>query len=977
MSDRLALASSLQAVTRLSRPRLANERVSAFLGGAARDMDAGSFENAAVRANLEVLADHSAFLWGLVCNDPASLFQLLRHPPQQSLRTLVSQMRARAAVATDDATILHVLRKARQQCALLVGLADIGGVWDVVTVTQSLTAFADAAVSAGLDYLLRVEAREGRLRLGNLQAPGQGCGMVVLALGKHGAGELNYSSDVDLMILFDPAAASLPAASEPQRLYVRLTQSLARLLQERTEDGHVHRVDLRLRPDPGSTSAAISLDAARDYYESVGQNWERAAMIKARPVAGDIGLGAGFLESLAPFIWRKYFDYAALADIHAMKRQIHAVRGYEEVAVAGHDVKLGRGGIREIEFFVQTQQLIFGGKRPSLRGRRTLDMLGELANQGWIASAAARQLTTAYKFLRGIEHRLQMLADEQTQRLPETSGRLKRFSRFCGYAGEKSFARALLRHLHVVERHYARLFEASPGLDNAHGSLVFTGTVDDPETLATLQKMGFRDAALAAETVRGWHFGRRTALQSARAREVLTELVPALLQSFAGSGEPDDALSAFDAALARMPAAIELMSILRSNSAVRDLFADVLGGAPLLAQAIVARPHVLDAFVTPGFHAASLDPRHLDARVDRINSSSTFEEFLDAARDLAHEEKFRIGIGVLSQRLSPQRAGADFSKLADALIGASLAQVEQSMQREFGVIRGGERLVLGLGKLGSREMTYASDLDLMIIYDFPRNATQSDGPRKLHPLQYYARLTQRLITALTVATTRGGLYEVDMRLRPSGNKGPLATQFSAFADYQSESAETWERMALTRARPVCGDTRLAARVRNEIYSAFCRRRDKNQIRQDVVDMRRLIASEKGEDDPWDLKLASGGLLDIEFISQYLALTLAQRDAKARDRTTRASIEVAQRSNLLSPDDAATLMEAFDVFTAATQVLRAAVPGRIDPQATAPAVLRRLAVACGAPDFVTLHQDIARHRRDVRAIFERLLNHAAG
>ena len=380
---------------------------------------------------------------------------------------------------------------------------------------------------------------------------------------------------------------------------MRLTKALARLLQERTGEGYVLRVDLRLRPDPASTPVALSTVSAYQYYETVGQNWERAALIKARPAAGDLELGERFLADLAPFIWRKYFDYAAIADIHAMKRQIHAVRGHEHVVVPGHDVKLGRGGIREIEFFVQTQQLIFGGRRPQMRGSRTLEMLQQLCADKWISADAVDDLSLAYAFLRRVEHRLQMVADEQTQRLPFEREALTRFAKFCGYARLDGFAADLTHHLTQVERHYARLFEDAPELSVASGDLVFTGVTDDPATLATLRALGFQRPEVAAETVRGWHFGRRAAVRSARAREVLTELTPALLEAFAGSGDADAALSAFDEALARMPASVELLSILRSNASVRELFGDVLGSAPRLAQVIATRPHVLDAAIDP------------------------------------------------------------------------------------------------------------------------------------------------------------------------------------------------------------------------------------------------------------------------------------------------------------------------------------------------------------------------------------------
>ena len=390
---------------------------------------------------------------------------------------------------------------------------------------------------------------------------------------------------------------------------MRLVQALTRLLQERTPDGYVFRVDLRLRPDPAATPVALSTASAAAYYETLGQNWERAAMIKARPAAGALELGRRFLTELSPFIWRKYFDYAAIADIHAMKRQIHAVRGHEQVTVAGHDLKLGRGGIlARSNSSSRPNSFIFrrpAAARPSMRRpQNALDMLRQLHTEHWVGAEAVAELSAAYVFLRELEHRLQMIADEQTQRLPFEPDALARFAKFCGYARLDRFAADLTGHLRDVERHYARLFEDAPTLDVEAGSLVFTGVVDDPETLTTLRRLGFQRPEEAAETIRGWHFGRRQAVQSPRAREVLTELVPGLLAAFSGSGDPDAALFAFDAALARMPGAVELLSILRSNSAVRELFGDLFGGAPRLAQIVVERPHVLDAAIDPGRVAA-------------------------------------------------------------------------------------------------------------------------------------------------------------------------------------------------------------------------------------------------------------------------------------------------------------------------------------------------------------------------------------
>ena len=975
-----ALAERLRDAPQLVAPATANKRLESLLRDPRAEALAPLAAAKATRALLLGIADHSLFLRSLIAEDPGRLARLLATPPEDALAALIEQVAARRD--DDEDELKRALRRAKHEAALLIALADLGGVWDVVATTEALTRFADAAVGAAVRFLLRREARAGRLSLdADAIDIAAGCGFVVLALGKHGARELNYSSDIDLIALFDARSPAIPADVEPTPLFVRMVQALTRLLSERTPDGYVFRVDLRLRPDPSAMPVALSTASAVAYYETLGQNWERAAMIKARPAAGDLELGARFLAELAPFIWRKYFDYASIADIHAMKRQIHAARGHEQVTVPGHDLKLGRGGIREIEFFVQTQQLIFGGRRPSMRGARTLDMLSQLHAEQWVSAAAVADLSAAYVFLRRLEHRLQMVADEQTQRLPFETAALARFAKFCGYARLNRFASELTGHLKRVERHYARLFEDAPKLDVEAGSLVFTGVVDDPETLTTLRRLGFQRPEAAAETIRGWHFGRRSAVQSARAREVLTELTPALLAAFSGSGDPDAALVAFDSALSHMLGAVELLSILRSNAPVRELFGDLLGGAPRLADVVAQRPHVLDAAIDPGRIAAigeSLDQARMAARVDAfLAPAKSVENTLDRARDFAAEEMFLIGVRLLSGALDPERAGQAYSALAQALVHALLKRVAAAFARDHGEVRGGRVAVLAMGKLGSREMTAASDLDLIVIYDFPDDAGDSDGARPLPAGVYYARLTQRLLAALTAPTKSGKLYEVDLRLRPSGGKGPLATQFSSFRLYQANEAETWEHMALTRARIVAGDRRLGDEIAATIAAVLTRPRDKAKLAKDVKAMRELIAREKGDQDPWDLKLVSGGLIDIEFVAQYLTLGEASRVPALLNVSTRATLAAAAEAGVIARDDAEALIAAHRLYTDATQVMRVAVAGPFDPATAASGVKRRIAAAAALPNFESLRGAVGEAREAVRRAYAHALGGRSG
>jgi glutamate-ammonia-ligase adenylyltransferase len=584
-----------------------------------------------------------------------------------------------------------------------------------------------------------------------------------------------------------------------------------KLLQERTGDGYVFRPDLRLRPDPASTAVAISTAAAMVYYESVGQNWERAAMIKARACAGDIAAGEKLLNDLAPFVWRKYLDFAALADVHAMKRQINAYRGHGEIAVEGHNIKLGRGGIREIEFFAQTQQLIAGGRNPALRGRDTLGTLERLADDRWIEPIARDEMKAAYCFLRTVEHRLQMVNDEQTQTLPAERAGLERFARFLGYAGRDEFAAVLVGHLDKVQGHYARLFEAAPAAERV--ALNFPPETDDRKTLDRLGALGFKAPLEASAIVRSWLSGVHRPLKGEFARGHLRELVPLLLEQIGRSDNPNAALLRFDHFLGNLHAPARLLSLLRQNPDLIALITLVLGTAPRLGDTVARYPQVMDALVDPSFFGALADDAELARRLDAALAQSRHDEdLLERIRMFGLEYMFLIGARILSGTVTARQAGEAFARLADAVIRAVHRAVADNFAASYGHLRGEEAAVLAMGKLGGYEMTATSDLDLILVYDFDAEHPESDGKRPLHGTQYFARLTQRLINALTAQTNYGALYQVDMRLRPSGRAGPLATQIAGFIAYQDTEAWTWDHMALTRARVVSASPAFKARV---------------------------------------------------------------------------------------------------------------------------------------------------------------------
>ena len=945
------------------------ERTRSSDGGA--DLLALLEAHPATKTFLEGVFANSPHLTELAARDVGRLARILSTDPAATIDALVAATDALAPA--DEAAVMKRLRQVKQEAALACGLADLGGVWDAMAVTGALTRIADATLAATCRFCLREAAARGKIVLPDPADPAVGSGWILLAMGKHGAFELNYSSDVDLIVFFDRAVARLAEPDEAIDFFVKLTKRMVKIMQERTVDGYVFRVDLRLRPDPGATPIAMSLDAAFQYYESMGQNWERAALIKARACAGDIAAGERFVAEIRPFVWRKYFDYAAIADVHSIKRQIHAHKGHGEIAIAGHNVKLGRGGIREIEFFVQTQQLIAGGRDPSLRGRSTVAMLTRLVETGWIEPRVREELTEAYLFLRNVEHRIQMVADEQTHCLPDDEAGVARIARMMGFAGMKDFAPALRRRLETVQRHYARLFENAPELSSSVGNLVFTGDEDDPGTLDTLSTLGFQRPTDVTAAIRAWHFGRYAATRSTVARERLTELTPTLLATLAETDNADAAFLAFDRLVAKLPAGVQIFSLLVSNPSLLRLLADVMGAAPKLAETIGHRPRVLDALMEPAFFDGVPDRADLDRRlVTSFQDARDYEDRLDRARIFGQEQRFLIGVRVLTGTLSAMQAGQAYATLAGVLVRRLLEAVEDEFARAHGRVAAGVAAVIAMGKLGGREMTASSDLDLMLLYDFDEACEASDGARPLAPGPYYIRLTQRLVAALSAPTGQGLLYEVDFRLRPSGNKGPMATRLSTFEDYHRGEAWTWEAMALTRARVVAGPAPFAERVEAAIREALVRPRDVETLRADVVEMRGLITQEKGTTDPWDIKQIPGGLVDVEFLAQFLMLWHGSADPGLFSTNTAEALDRLVAAGWLTAPDFDDLAPALRLYQGLTQTLRLATDGPFRPETAPRGLLDLLARVGELPDFAVLAAHLVETEATVHAIYQRIL-----
>src|SRR6202158_130851 len=946
-ADQHRLAARFVDGPHVSAPDKAEQRLADWLTDLAAEQAAAIDDRIArfprAKAILLGIAEASPYLFDLVRADAARVIRLLGCEPEPYLAELIEKTCRNVSAASSEADVMQLLRRMKSEAALLIALCDIGGVWPVMQVTAALTELAVASVQSALQYVLRQEAARGRLAPPNPDFPEDNSGLVVLAMGKMGAGELNYSSDIDLIVFFDSRAPTLAPDIEPQPFFVRVTQALARLLQQRTGDGYVFRVDLRLRPDPASTQVVISTDSALHYYEREGRTWERAAMIKARPCAGDANAGEALVAEIAPFVWRKHLDFAALADVHDMKRQMQTFRGQSEIAVEGHNVKVGRGGIREIEFFAQTQPLIAGGRHPERRVRPTLEALDVLASSNWITFAARDELTAAYIFLRRVEHRLQMVADEQTHTLPDDVKAVESFARFFGYDSRAAFAKDLLGHLNTVQGHYEKLFEGDPTGTAKLPAADYGAGADDPRLLQHLAALGFKKPIMVAQTLQQWMVGDYRVFRTETTRNAFVEFVPALIDGLAHAEEPDNAVTAFDRFLQALQRGGRLITLLSQNRDLVALLALILGAAPRLGDMLARQPQIMDGLIDPRFFGAMPDQRELSGRLAAtLADANSYEEFLDRLRLFGQESLFLIGTRILSGTVSAQQASVAFAGVAEGIVDTVHGLVTDRFAAQHGRIKGQETAIVAMGRLGSREMTASSDLDLILLYDFDSEYPESDGARPLQGAHYFARFTQRLISAFTTRTNYGVLYEVDMRLRPSGRAGPVASHLTSFAEYQEREAWTWEHMALTRARVISASPEFRSTIEKIIRGVLTRPRDAASVANDVAEMRRAIALEKGEDDVWDLKYAAGGMVDIDFIAQYLQLVHAAEKPDILDVSTLHVLDNAARLGVLPQSEAEILRSATRLYHDLTQILRLCVSDRFKPETAGDDLLRVMA-----------------------------------
>lgn len=947
----------------LSLPPASNERdVQHCLESLSPDV-AVSMAQPKAKALLSASAGNAPYLARLIQKYPDLFIRGLRN----GFAPLVKEILAQISAPTED--IMKHLRVLKSQVSLVVALGDIGGEMKLAMVTQLLSECAELSTRTALNHLLVQASKRGEFTVAHPDNPSADSGIIILGMGKLGAFELNYSSDVDFIILYEKERLPYTGQRNAQQFMNKIAQDIVTLLQERTQDGYVFRTDLRLRPDPMSTPPAVTVGSALTYYETVGQNWERAAMIKARPIAGDIAAGERFLSELVPYIWRKSLDFATIADIHSIKRQMNVSHG-KNIVIEGHNVKTGAGGIREIEFFVQTQQLVWGGRIPTLRVRATLEALDKLVEVELVAPEIRDTLKQHYDYLRVLEHRLQMRNDAQTHTLPETDEELDIVRIFLNYDSLAHFKTTCLRVLGDVHKIYSESMKGSEPLA-VDGNLVFTGVEADPETLETLRRMGYTEVQRISDIIQGWHRGHRRSTRSKRSRQVLTELIPPVLTALGKTAQPDTAFFHFDDFIDKLPSGAQIFTLFNTRPELLDLLADILGSAPALGDTLSKDPGLLESVLEVDFFLPLPNRAQLAALLkERIAYTQNYEQRMGYLRLYNNEKRFQAGVHMLKRLAKPADIGRFLSDLADVIVQATIDSVIDAYAEDVPEIRVLSFAVLALGKLGSREMTFGSDLDLVFVYD---DAGDAASEMRAH----VQRLSQRLVSALTLLTREGRLYEVDTRLRPGGSDGPLAVSLQAFDAYFTNSAWTYEHMALTKARIVARRPEaFGEELRATITKHIVKTRDHTVLLKDVREMRERIAKEHRTQNPWHVKHHRGGLVDVDFIAQYLCLREAHTHQSIWRARADESFAEAARLNLLNADVARDLIHAKIFLSDVLSYLRLTWPDGIITDDAPQGLKRLLTEALATEDFDALKALLVSVEARVRALFDELVPPAA-
>lgn len=834
-------------------------------------------------------------------------------------------------VGTVEDGVARSLRRRRGALALVTAFADLSGAWDMDRVTRALSDFADEALEEALAAAMAERYPDA--------PPG---GFVVLALGKHGSRELNYSSDIDPILLYDPAVMPHREREDVADAAVRIGRRMSELLSASDGDGYVFRVDLRLRPSPEATPIALPVDAAIGYYESTALGWEQAAFIRARPAAGDMALGDYFMRAIRPFVWRRSLDFGAIDAITDISRRIRDHYAQGQAFGPGYDLKRGRGGIREVEFFAQVHQLIHGGRDPSLRAGATRQALAALGRAGVIEADVARRLDEAYVLFRTIEHRLQMVEDLQTHQLPKGEAAMDNVARLHGLADGAALLDLLRPHVQWVGSNYDRLTAERDTDRLSH---------DEDRLKAQLEEIGFVDPATPMARIAHWRGGAVRALRSAPSREALEQLLPGLMRALAQAPDPGRALNRLDDMIGRLPSAINFFKLLAARPALVALLAEILSHAPALADALGRRAELLEGLID----ASAFDPPPtadlLARQFAMLEPGEDYQALLDRVRRRVGDRRFALGAQIV-RGSDPLEAGRGYGRVAQGAIEALAAATIVEFEGVHGQVPGGELVILALGRMGGGVLTHASDLDLVYLFtgDF---AAESDGAKPLGATQYFNRLGQRITNALSVQTAAGPLYEVDTRLRPSGAQGLLAVSLDSFARYQREEAWTWEHLALTRARPIFGSAEARAALDAILTDTLERPRDFAKLATEAVRMRGDIARHKPPATDLDVKLVPGGLVDLEFL---IHVTQFRHNTAFAPDLGEALAQLVAAGHL-----PAALVAALDLMTRFLIVSRLVSPTSTEP---APATRPLVARACGVADWDALLESYAKARQSV-------------
>lgn len=863
------------------------------------------------------------------------------------LAALLEQGRGEAALAlarnagagADSVDI--ALRRERMALALALAVGDLAGVFPLSRVMAELSAFADRALDAAIADAITQRVPDAQPQ-----------GFVALALGKHGAQELNYSSDIDPILLYDPETLPRRERDEPGEMAQRVARRLVDTLSRFTDGGYVFRVDLRLRPASEVSPLAISFGAALSHYESSALAWERAAFIRARAAAGDVAAGDEFLTAIRPFIWRRSLDFGAIVEIGRLTSRIRSHYDGPQRPGPGFNIKQGRGGIREVEFFAQTHQLIHGGRNPALRQRGTRAALDTLAGAGLLPADDARLLGESYDQLRGIEHRLQMVDDQQTHTLPVDPAALDSVARLDGLADGAALLAQLDTITDIVGTRYDALLDQ---MDEGAGS-------DAPPLLgralvAQLKKLGFTAPDAKAARIESWSDGRVRALRSDAARNAFEAIEPQLLEALAAAPDPDAAFVRWESFLVNLPNAINLFHLLQARPGLFELLIRLLTLAPPLADELSRRSDLLDTLI----NASALDlpgsTAELSARMARREIGDDYQCLLDQIRRVVGELRFALGVQLIEAAHDPLDIARALSRTAEAALAVSADAAIAEFVAAHGRIAGADLVVLGLGRLGGGVLTHASDLDLVYLFTDGEGA-ESDGARPLGATLYFNRLAQRVTAALSVPTAEGALYQIDTRLRPQGVQGPLAVSVPGFARYQREAAWSWEHMALCRARPLYGPPAAQAQLSQIIANILTAPRDPATLQVDLLKMRADMAEHKKPKGPLDAKLRRGGLVDLEFIVHFLQL----RDSVAITPDLGMAVSALADAGLVP----ASLRSAHDLMTRLLVASRLLAPGAAMPGPSACAIL---AQACRCADANALLDEFTKARRSVAAVWK--------